>query len=101
MKDFYTNVAVDIDGYGSPKELLVVGFNDDGRYQSRIPIKDCDLHIFIDDPTRSSEYRTIDGRHVLSITLLGGVMPDNLLEKIKGLVIQNYMVFILRWVLRT
>ena len=64
MKDFYTNVAVDIDGYGSPKELLVVGFNDEGRYQSRIPIKDCDLHIFKDDPTRSSEYRTIDGRHV-------------------------------------
>ena len=47
MKDFYTNVAVDVDGYGSPKELLVVGFNDEGRYQSRIPIKDCDQNYMV------------------------------------------------------
>ena len=55
MSDFWTNVSLD------RNDLLVIGYRDGKRFKSRIPVHP---HIFVDDTSNTSEYRTIDGKHV-------------------------------------
>ena len=69
MKDFYTNVNCDIHRtYRTPvkDEVLVIGYDNDGkRYKTRVSFKDADaLHMYVEDPTQSSDFRTIEGKYV-------------------------------------
>jgi DNA polymerase elongation subunit (family B) len=72
MKDFYTNVNCDIDPvYKTPinDEVLAIGYDNDGkRYKTRVPFKETGaLHMYVEDPSKSSEFRTIDGKYVTRI----------------------------------
>ena len=72
MKDFYTNVNCDVHRtYRTPlkDEVLVIGYDNDGvRYKTRVPFKEAGaLHMYVEDQSKSSEFRTIDGKFVKRI----------------------------------
>ena len=56
MSYFWTNVGLD------RNDLLVRGYQDGKAFKSRIPIKP---HLYVDDKTGQSDWRTIDGKPVV------------------------------------
>ena len=56
MSYFWTNVGLD------RNDLLVRGYQDGKAFKSRIPIKP---HLYVDDKTGQSDWRTIDGKPVM------------------------------------
>ena len=55
MSKFWTNVSL------QRNDLLVRGVKDGKRFKSRIPVQP---HIYVDDPTGQSEWRSINGKPV-------------------------------------
>ena len=56
MSYFWTNIGLD------RNDLLVRGYQDGKAFKSRIPIKP---HLYVDDKTGQSDWRTIDGKPVM------------------------------------
>ena len=56
MSKFWTNVSLD------KNNLIVRGYENGMEYQNRIPVKP---HLYVDDPTGQSEWRTIEGKPVI------------------------------------
>ena len=56
MSKFWTNVSL------QRNDLLVRGVENGKRFKSRIPVQP---HIYVDDPTGQSEWKSIDGRPVI------------------------------------
>ena len=68
MSYFWTNISL------FRNDLLVIGYQDGKRFMNRVPARP---HLYVDDKTGTSEFRTLTGSRVKRIEF------DNLIQIMK------------------